>query len=251
MTERKRATGARFDDAATAYLESDAHRQGADLVTLAAWCAGADRALDVATGAGHTAGALVGRGVDSVVVADAAPAMVRTATTTYGVDGCVADAERLPFDDDSFDAVTCRIAAHHFPDPTAFVAEVARVLVAGGVFAFEDNVAPADESLAAFIDRVERLRDPSHVELVPPTVWRRRFESAGFAVEAVEPVRRRLDFESWCDRMTVDEADRQRLRRWFADAPPDAHSAFDCRFEDDGIESFVVPKRLFRLRRRA
>ena len=248
MSDDKRETADRFGSAAEDYRLSDAHREGQDLATLAAWCADADRALDVATGAGHTAGMLREAGVESVVAADAAPAMVATAIEANDVRGVVADAERLPFSDRAFDAVTCRIAAHHFPDPRAFVAEAARVLVPGGTFAFEDNVAPPAARLAAFVDRVEHLRDPTHVELVTPATWCERFESAGLVVERIEPVARRLDFAAWCDRTSVPEDTRRELRRRFAEAPPGATERFAVEFGPEGVASFVVPKRLFRLR---
>lgn len=250
-TNEKRDTAARFGRAAADYRESDTHRRGDDLTTLAAWCTDADRALDVATGAGHTAGALLEEGVETVVAVDAAPEMVQTAVETYSVAGCVADAERLPFATDAFDAVTCRIAAHHFPDPAAFVTAVARVLVPGGTFAFEDNVAPEDARLADFIDRVERLRDPGHVGLDSPAEWRRRFEDSGFVVENVASVTRRLDFDAWCDRTSVSDADRAELRRRFAEADEEIRDRFAVAFGPDGVESFVVPKRLFRLRNSA
>lgn len=246
----KRDTAARFGRAATDYRDSDTHRRGEDLETLAAWCAGADRALDVATGAGHTAGALNRAGVASVVAVDAATAMVGTAVDAYGVDGCVADAERLPFRAAAFEAVTCRIAAHHFPNPERFVEEAARVLTPGGTLAFEDNVAPANPREARFVDGVERLRDPSHVGLDTPAEWRRRFVGAGFTVEEETTVTRRLDFQAWCDRTAVSERDRRELRRRFAEADAALHERFAVVSGPGGIESFVVPKRLFRLRKR-
>nr|WP_240479569.1 class I SAM-dependent methyltransferase [Haloprofundus marisrubri] len=135
MTEnadRKRDNARSFGDAASAYFDSDAHRAGDDLATLAEWCTDATRVLDVATGAGHTAGAVAAASAGDVVATDLTPEMVATATREFDLPGVVADAERLPFADDSFDAVTCRIAAHHFPDPEAFVSEVARVLEPGG-----------------------------------------------------------------------------------------------------------------------
>ena len=246
----KRDTAARFGRAATDYRDSDTHRRGEDLETLAAWCAGADRALDVATGAGHTAGALNRAGVASVVAVDAAPAMVEAAVDAYGVEACVADAERLPFAAAAFDAVTCRIAAHHFPAPESFVEEAARVLTPGGTLAFEDNVAPANPREARFVDGVERLRDPSHVGLDTPAEWRRRFVGAGFTVEEETTVTRRLDFQAWCDRTAVSERDRRELRRRFAEADAALHERFAVVSGPGGIESFVVPKRLFRLRKR-
>lgn len=251
MSDEKRETARRFGAAADAYFDSPVHRDGADRETLADWCADAERALDVATGAGHTAGALIDAGVASVVAADVAPEMVATAVEAYGPVGVVADAERLPFLDDAFDAVTCRIAAHHFPDPAAFVAEVARVLESGGVFAFEDNVAPDDPELASWLNGVERLRDPSHVELYGVDRWTGWLEAAGLAVEATGGTAIALDFESWVERTSVPEADREALQRRFRDAPPGVHELFDVEFDDDGrVVSWANPKALVRARRR-
>ncbi len=125
--DRKRDVASAFGGATDGYLEGDVLKQGADLERLVDWCADATRALDVATGAGHVAGGLVDAGISRVVAADLSPEMVRTATTEYPrVEGVAVDAERLPIASDRFDAVTCRFAAHHFPDPEAFLAEVER-----------------------------------------------------------------------------------------------------------------------------
>jgi ubiquinone/menaquinone biosynthesis C-methylase UbiE len=48
----------------------------------------------------------------------------------------VADAEQLPFADDAFDVVFCDHGAMSFCDPERTLPEVARVIRAGGVFAF-------------------------------------------------------------------------------------------------------------------
>jgi SAM-dependent methyltransferase len=257
----KRQTAARFGAAADAYFESDVHRYGADVRTLASWCADATRALDVATGGGHTAGAVAEAGVPRVVALDAAPEMVATAVAEYGVEGVVGDAERLPFDDDAFDAVTCRIAAHHFPDPEAFVDEVARVLEPGGTFAFEDNVAPEDGELAAWLDGVERLRDPTHVGLLSASAWTDLFADAGLSVTAAERARTTLDFDAWVDRTGVSAADEAELHRRFRDAPTDAHDRFEVEFDagaDSGerelpdgarVVSWANPKAVMRVRR--
>lgn len=250
MTEEKQETARRFGAAANAYFESTVHRDNPDLQTLANWCAGATRALDVATGAGHTAGALLAAGVDDVIAADVAPEMVATAIAEYGPSGVVADAERLPFATDAFDAVTCRIAAHHFPDPESFVAEAARVIEPDGVFAFEDNVAPADATLADWLNDIERVRDPSHVELYSLDRWTGWLEDAGFTVETTETAAFTLDFEDWVERTSVSSEGRAELQRRFRDAPPDAHDRFDIEFDEYGdVESWANPKALIRVRR--
>ncbi|KAB1196084.1 MULTISPECIES: class I SAM-dependent methyltransferase [Haloferax] len=250
MSDEKRRTASHFGAAAESYFESDVHRLGADRRTLAAWCRDATRALDVATGGGHTAGAIAEMGVPDVVASDAAPEMVATAVREYPVVGVVADAERLPFGAQTFDAVSCRIAAHHFPDPEAFVAEVARVLEPGGVFAFEDNVAPEDQALATFLDGIERLRDPTHVELYPVSQWRQWFEDEGLAVEAVETAKLTLDFDDWTDRTGVSPDDEAELERRFREASPAATDLFEVEFDGDAVVSFANPKALIRARKR-
>src|SRR5207253_517625 len=73
--------------------------------------------FDVATGGGHVANALRGAGLD-VVTIDRAPGMKPDV---------VSRAEEIPFADESFDVVACRVAAHHFQDPSAALKEMARV----------------------------------------------------------------------------------------------------------------------------
>ena len=245
--DRKRAVADAFDDHAAAYVESRVHRAGNDLDTLTGWCSGANRVLDVATGAGHTAGAVHDRGVSDVVAADAAPGMVRTAERVHpGVQGVVADAERLPFRDDSFDAVTCRIAAHHFPAPTAFVSEVARVTEPGGIFAFEDNVAPHDDALDEFLNRVERLRDPSHVRSHRESEWRAWIEDEGFEIEETLVVTKTIDYRDWVAQLDTPEENRRELERLFTDPPEGATELYEISHDDRGVVSFANLKLLLR-----
>ena len=235
---RKRESMDSFGGAADAYRESAVHREGSDLETLASWGRDASCALDVACGAGHTAGALADAGVPFVVAADATRAMVETTTETYDVEGVAADAERLPFADDAFDAATCRIAAHHFPDPRTFVAEVGRVLAPGGVFAFEDNVAPEDDDLAEFFDRFERLRDPTHVEAYSQSRWESWLREAGFEVGESLTIRRELDYEAWVERTDPGDERRERLAELLR--TPEAEAVYGVSVEDGMVEDGAV-----------
>ncbi|WP_435333862.1 class I SAM-dependent methyltransferase [Haloarchaeobius sp. TZWWS8] len=244
---RKRRTTASFARVADQYLDSDVHREGTDLALLVSWCAGARRVLDVACGAGHVAGALRSAGVPEVVASDATVEMLRTARDRFDVPVVAADAERLPFASDSVDAVTCRIATHHFPDPSAFVSEVARVLEPGGTFALEDNVAPEDEELARYLNQVEAARDDSHVDAKPVSWWRETLEGTGFAVEEAVTMRRELDYEAWRDRTTDTAAQRE-----FVDdllGRPEASSVYQRETDGDGtVTRFSNEKGLFRCR---
>jgi len=84
-----------WSERAQGYVDSDAHREGADLDLLVAWAAGAGTALDVATGGGHVAHRLRAAGVE-VVTCDPAPGMRPDV---------ICRAESLPFADGAFDVV--------------------------------------------------------------------------------------------------------------------------------------------------
>jgi len=92
--------------------------------------------LDVACGTGHLVAAASQRGAASEGI-DFAETMIDVARNTYPSEVFhVADAKQLPYDDSSFDAVTCAFGLSHMEDPLAAVKEAFRVLKAGGRFAF-------------------------------------------------------------------------------------------------------------------
>lgn len=247
---RKRAAADTFDEHASGYVDSKVHRQGDDLQMLAEWCSGATRALDVATGAGHTAGGVRATGVLDVVATDAAPSMIRTTRREFpDVQGVVADAERLPFRDGAFDAVTCRIAAHHFPSATAFVDEVARVLEPGGLFAFEDNIAPQDDDLDEFLNAVERLRDPSHVRSHRQSEWSKWVSDAGLDIEETMVLTKTIDYRDWVAQLDAPEDNRRELERLFSDPPDGATELFEIEHDEQGVTSFASLKILLKARR--
>ncbi|WP_126664168.1 class I SAM-dependent methyltransferase [Haloterrigena salifodinae] len=249
--DRKRDVATTFGNATDGYLDSAVFEEGADLERLVDWTAGATRALDVATGAGHVASAVAERDVTRVVAADLSPEMVATATSEYdGLEGAVTDAERLPFATDSFDAVTCRFAAHHFPDPESFLAEVKRVLAPDGVLAFEDLAVPDDSELADYVNRIERLRDPGHAETYSPAQWRNWLEAAGLTLDAAHETSRRLEVDAWLERMDVPDDRRREIRSLLSNVPAELEDTFDFRCADDGerLESYRTGVVLLRAR---
>jgi SAM-dependent methyltransferase len=96
--------------------------------------------LDVGCGAGHWGRAVLAR-MDtqaSLVGVDHQPAFFDAARKTARTRGLRAtyragDAQHLPFEDNSFDVVTCQTVLIHVPDPSAAVAEMLRVAKPGGL----------------------------------------------------------------------------------------------------------------------
>jgi ubiquinone/menaquinone biosynthesis C-methylase UbiE len=212
---------AQFGANAAKYATSAVHAKGASLQRLVAltepradWVA-----LDVATGAGHTALAFaphVARVVASDLTAEmlVEAAKLAAAAGLANVTTAVADAEQLPFDDDAFDLVTCRIAPHHFPDIAAFLGEVHRVLKPGGTFALVDNVAPDAETTPGFskaelrdadltYNAFEKIRDPSHGRALTTAAWRELVTDMGLVLRHTELCPKTMDFETWCRTMAV------------------------------------------------
>ncbi|HRU04815.1 MAG TPA: methyltransferase domain-containing protein, partial [Candidatus Brocadiia bacterium] len=117
------------------------------------------RALDVATGAGHTAFALAPH-LASVIGVDITPQMLEEAGTLGGQKGLgnvsfhLADVHRLPFADASFDLVTCRRAPHHFSDIGQALTEMKRVLKPGGRLVIDDRAAPEDDEADEIMNRL-------------------------------------------------------------------------------------------------
>jgi ubiquinone/menaquinone biosynthesis C-methylase UbiE len=114
-------------------------------------CRRGDRVLDIATGPGDAA--LAARAVvggDGVVIGcDIAPGMARAAhQRSHGtLSVVVADAQRLPFTDGTFDAVICQLGLMFFPSPGDALVEFARVVrpdgrVAAGVLSTPERAAP-------------------------------------------------------------------------------------------------------------
>jgi ubiquinone/menaquinone biosynthesis C-methylase UbiE len=111
-----------------------------------------------------------------------------------------ADAENLPFKEGAFDLVTCRIAPHHFPDCYSFIKQSVRVLKTGGTLLVQDHVLPGDERAGLYLEKFEKLRDPSHHQAYTQAEWVKMFQTAGLKVAHTEQIIKRHGFLSWVQR---------------------------------------------------
>lgn len=216
----------RYGRLAEGYVSSETHAKGQDLARLVeiarpqpGWVV-----LDVATGGGHTALKFAPH-VSCVTATDITPRMLGKAEAfvrergVRNVEFRPADAENLPFDGESFDLVTCRIAPHHFPDPARFVGEGARVLRPGGLLLVQDHVLPEDEEAARYVDGFERLRDPSHNRAYSEREWVEMYRAAGLEVEHTEQIVKQHHFIAWAERQNCGAETITELVCMIEDAP--------------------------------
>ncbi|HEX2023060.1 MAG TPA: hypothetical protein VHH36_10110, partial [Candidatus Thermoplasmatota archaeon] len=98
--------------------------------------------------------------------------------------------------------------------------ECRRVLRPGGALYVFDLATPEDRAAAGVIDRIERLRDPSHVSSWPPSVWRRALADAGLAVERLDETSSEFDLEPWLARAGMGAAREAEARRLLREHDP-------------------------------
>ena len=158
--------------------------------------------LDVAAGTGLLARSIA-RALDGnrVVALDATPEMLEAGQdqgkedgTANLVDWVQGDAGALPFANDTFALVACRLAVHHFPADAVqdYITEMARVTRPGGAVALIDIVAQEGIRSGAIgagadpgrlrRDWVERRRDPTHTVTQSPAGLAALLRGAGLRV---------------------------------------------------------------------
>src|SRR2546425_10916193 len=148
-------------------------------------CSGAgpnDTVLDVACGPGLVVAAFA-RVVRHATGIDITPAMLERARALAAQRGLTnvtwrqGDVLPVPWPDASFSIVTSRFAFHHFLDPLAVLREMKRVAMPGGRVVVVDST-PEPRRADAF-NRMECLRDPSHVRSLPVDEHRELYVTVG------------------------------------------------------------------------
>lgn len=129
--------------------------------------------LDVAAGDGNFALAAAARGA-KVTASDYTPKMLelgraRSAAAGAAIEWMEADAEQLPFDDDTYDVVASVFGAMFAPRPELVARELVRVCAPGGAIAMANY--GWDGFLGQYTKLVTRYANPSPVPLPSPFEW--------------------------------------------------------------------------------
>lgn len=201
----------------------------------------AGRALDVATGGGHTALWLARKGWN-VTAGDISERMLENTRRLLAEEGLVLAtrsfaAEAMPFEPASFDLVTSRVAPHHFSSPSQFVAEVSRVLKPGGHFLLIDGSVPdEDPETEAWLHSVEKWRDPSHGRFSSRKAWEEQVGASGLEVlgSRLDPMKQ-PNLQWYFETAATTTENREQVLRAVETASAHVRSALRLGREDDKI----------------
>ncbi len=108
------------------------------------------------------------------------------------------DVESLPFPDGRFDIVSCRFAFHHFPDPEMALHEMKRVSKKRIIIV--DGVSSEDNNKSLSHNRIEKIRDPSHVRIYQLSEIKTMLDNIGATVFGLTHWDIPQDFEEWIRR---------------------------------------------------
>jgi ubiquinone/menaquinone biosynthesis C-methylase UbiE len=226
MTTIQDSVERQFSQVAANYAVSAVHRGGQDLQAMLAAVAlqGTEVVLDAGSGTGYTALAFAPH-VREVVAYDLTEAMLAQGQRLANERGIGnirferGDVTSLPFADASFDLVTSRYSAHHYPQPQAALAEFARVLRPQGRLLLVDVVAPDAPVSDTFLNAVELLRDPSHVRDHRIGEWVAMAEAAGLQATHAGTWMIPLEFGNWTERMQTPIPAQEQIKWLFGLAP--------------------------------
>ena len=211
-------------------------------------CSGAgpnDTVLDVACGPGLVVAAFA-RVVRHATGIDITPAMLERARALAAERGLTnvqwdhGDVTPLPYADGAFSIVTSRFAFHHFLEPAAVLAEMRRVCAPEGTIVVTDLTASPDPTKADAFNRMERLRDPSHVRALTLIELETLLRDAGLVLRRRTFYRLTADLEGVLERSFPADGDVDRIRALFAASLADDGLGLETRRHGNDIR-FAYP----------
>jgi ubiquinone/menaquinone biosynthesis C-methylase UbiE len=202
----------------------------------------ADTVLDVACGGGIVVCAFAPHVMHATGI-DMTPAMLERARTLAAEKGIAnvswreGDVAALPYPDGVFSIVVTRFAVHHFPDPSAVFREMVRVCApGGGRIVVVDTCASANPAKAAEFNRLEKLRDPSHVRALPLAELQGLFRSAGLPAQRLAFSELRDEVKNLLARSFPNPGDDRKIIDMFSASAEDDRLGIPVHRDGDRLE---------------
>jgi ubiquinone/menaquinone biosynthesis C-methylase UbiE len=179
------------------------------------------RVLDIGSGIGLLAVMLAEDGAKQVFGIDVSPTMLeqaeflRLSRATVGATNVsfrLAPGHALPFRDEFFDAVTCRLVLNHVRRADRILKEVVRVLRPGGYLILAELLGVDNPVKRATQNAIEERRNPAHVAARGLEQYNKLLTDTGLVIEAKEVVSFERELEEWLSIYAPDKADAAAVR---------------------------------------
>jgi ubiquinone/menaquinone biosynthesis C-methylase UbiE len=199
-----------------------------------------DTLLDVACGPGLVVCAFA-KVVRQATGVDLTPAMIDRARGLQqqkrltNVSWQVGDVLALPYSDGSFSIVTSRYAFHHLENPIPVMTEMARVCAPDGRMVLADVYTPPEPERGAAYDRMEKLRDPSHVRALPLKELEELPRRAGLTHVRTRFYRLEMELEQVLQGSFPNPGDADKVRQLIFDDLDQNAMGLNARREDGAI----------------
>lgn len=199
-----------------------------------------DTVLDVACGGGNVVCAFA-QVVQHATGIDMTPAMLERAARMAAekqlsnVTWDRGDVSSLPYPDGTFSIVVTRFSFHHFPDPLSVLKEMKRVCASGGRVLVVDMHTAAKQAQADEFNRMELLRDPSHVRALHLQELKALFPAAGLPRAREASYELRDELENLLGRSFPNPGDEDRIREIFRTSAGDNRLGIPIRLEGSQV----------------
>ena len=176
------------------------------------------RLLDVACGPGFLALAFARRCRETVGI-DLTQAPLNIARRNCdrdvlkNVSFLSANADCLPFADETFDVVVSRLALHHVEDAGNVLREMARVCRPEGTVAVEDLVCSEHAARAQVQNQIEQLRDPSHTRALAPSELLGKLAATGLETQRLYSAEVVQNLERWLTNSQTPPSNAAQVRK--------------------------------------
>jgi len=210
------------------------------MIVAAATPKPSDTVLDIACGGGIVVCAFA-PDVKHATGIDMTPAMLDRARQLAAGKGITnvswdqGDVGSLPYADGAFDIVVTRFSMHHFLDPIAVLREMVRVCAPAGRVVVVDMYASEDTAKAAEWNRLEKLRDPSHVRCLTLTELKGLFGRVGLPEARVSHYELRDEVRNLLRRSFPNPGDDVKIIEMFAASAKDDRLGIPVRRQGDQI----------------